>query len=159
MDSSTGQNQLSAWLGALVAFTATTTWKVFQKPNFASLAAGMEKLCQTFLSHLVTSASMMQTMKSVLLRGTSGSIVNLKKTAITAIITIVTRPTLTEKHLNSLILYTFSIPGLTFHTGQELARNLLIKNGIFKQKYEKTYFQPNNEKWLRENVYSVSDVL
>ena len=60
-------------------------------------------------------------------------LVNLKKTAITAIITIVTRPTLTEKHLNSLILYTFSIPGLTFHTGQELARSLLIKNGIFKQ--------------------------
>ena len=49
------------------------------------------------------------------------------------IITIVTRPTLTEKHLNSLILYTFSIPGLTFHTGQELAKSLLIKNGIFKQ--------------------------
>ena len=84
LDSTPGQNQLSAWLGALVAFTATATWKVFQKPSFVGLKPGMEKLCQTFLAHLLNSASLMQTMKFVLLKGTSGS-VNLKKNAITAI--------------------------------------------------------------------------
>ena len=112
LDSTIGQNQLSAWLGALVAFTATTTWKVFQKPSLANLAPGMEKLCQTFLSHLVASADLMRTMKLVMMKGTSGNVINLKKTAITAIVTITTRPALTEKHLNSLILYTFSIPGM-----------------------------------------------
>ena len=54
MESSNGQRQLSAWLGALLNFTATTTWNVFQKPAFSGLAAGMEKLCQNFLSHLLT---------------------------------------------------------------------------------------------------------
>ena len=49
------------------------------------------------------------------------------------IVTIATRPTLTEKHLNSLILYTFSIPGLTLHTGPELCKILFISNGIFNK--------------------------
>ena len=35
--------------------------------------------------------------------------------------------------MNSLILYTFSIPGLTFHTGPELCKILFITNGIFNK--------------------------
>ena len=54
VESANGQRQLSAWLGALLNFTATTTWNVFQKPAFSKLAPGMEKLCQAFLSHLLT---------------------------------------------------------------------------------------------------------
>ncbi len=134
VESQIGQRQLSAWLGVLVAFTATTTWKVFQKPQLQSLAPGMEKLCQTFLSHLLNSAALMKTLKRLLLHGLAGSSTCkslLKKTALTAIMTLVTRPTLTEKHLSSVILQILSIPGLTFHCGQELCQNLLIKSKIF----------------------------
>ena len=35
--------------------------------------------------------------------------------------------------MNSLILYTFSIPGLTLHTGPELCKILFISNGIFNK--------------------------
>ena len=54
VESSNGQRQLSAWLGALLNFTATTTWNVFQKPALSALAPGMEKLCQKFLTDLLT---------------------------------------------------------------------------------------------------------
>ena len=136
VESVNGQRQLSAWLGALTAFTGTATWKVFQKPSLQNLAPGMEKLCQTFLSHLLTSASLMQTMKKLLLKGLAGNSSCkslLKKTALTAILTLVTRPTLTEKHLSSLILQILSVPGLIFHCGPDLSRNLLIKNGLLGQ--------------------------
>lgn len=117
IESTIGQRQLSAWLGALIAFTATTTWKVFQKANLQSLKPGMEKLCQTFLTHLSTSpANLMQTMKKILLKGLAGSSScksSLRKTTLTAIMTLVTRPTASEKHLSGLILHILSVPGLS----------------------------------------------
>ena len=136
VESANGQRQLSAWIGAMTAFTATTTWRVFHKPTFANLAPGMEKLCQTFLSHLLSAASMMKTMKKLLLKGLAGSSScksNLKKTALTAIMTLVTRPVATEKHLSSLVLDILSVPGVVHHCGIDLCRNLFIKNGILGQ--------------------------
>ena len=108
-ESSQGQKHLSSWLGALTAFTKTTAWKVFQKPEYSALAKGMEKLSQTFLTHLTSSASMMQIMKSILLKGLAkGSESHLKKTVLMAIMTLVTRPMPTEKHLSALIIHILS---------------------------------------------------
>ena len=144
VESSSGQRHLSAWLGALLNFTATTTWNVFQKPAFSNLAPGMEKLCQNFLNHLLTgTGNLMQTMKILLLKGLAGSAScksNLKKTTLTAIMTLVTRPVLTEKHLSAMILHIFSVPGLVYHCGPDLCKNLLIKNGIFGQIIGKHFF-------------------
>ena len=141
VESANGQRQLSAWLGALLNFTAMTTWNVFQKPALSSLTPGMEKLCQTFLSHLLTgSANLMQTMKILLLKGLAGSAScksNLKKTTLTAIMSLITRPSLKEKHLSAMILHIFSVPGLVHHCGPDLCKNLIIKNGIFGQMISK----------------------
>ena len=132
-ESSNGQKHLSSWLGALTAFTKTTAWKVFQKPEYSALAKGMEKLTQTFLTHLTTSASMMQIMKGILLKGLAkGYESHLKKTVLIAIMTLVTRPMPTEKHLSALIIHILSVPGLIHHCGPELTQNLIIKNGLMK---------------------------
>ena len=79
-------------------------------------------------------ASLMQTMKILLLKGLAGSAScksSLKKTTVTAIMTLITRPLLTEKHLSALILHIFSVPGLVHHCGPDLCKTIIIKNGIF----------------------------
>jgi hypothetical protein len=82
-------------------------------------------------------ASLMQTMKTLLLKGlagsASGSNSNLKKSTLTAILTLITRPSLTEKHLSAMILHIFSVPGLVHHCGPDLCKKLIFKNGIFGQ--------------------------
>ena len=82
-------------------------------------------------------ASLMQTMKTLLLKGlagsASGSNSNLKKSTLTAILTLITRPSLTEKHLSAMILHIFSVPGLVHHCGPDLCKTIIIKNGIFGQ--------------------------
>ena len=79
----------------------------------------------------------MQTMKTLLLKGlagsASGSNSNLKKSTLTAILTLITRPSLTEKHLSAMILHIFSVPGLVHHCGPDLCKKLIFKNGIFGQ--------------------------
>ena len=120
-------------MGALTAFTKTTAWKVFQKPEYSALATGMEKLSQTFLTHLTTTSSMMQIMKKILLKGLAGGYEShLKKTVLIAIMTLVTRPLPTEKHLSALIIHILSVPGLVHHCGVDLIKNLIIKPGLFK---------------------------
>jgi ubiquitin-protein ligase E3 B len=133
IDSSAGQRQLSAWLGVLIAFTGTATWKVFKKPELSSLAPGMEKLCQTFLSHLVSSASLMQRLRTVLLKGLAGPTGSsiIKKTVLTAVLTLAVRPIASDKQVSGLVLHILSVPGLVQHSSVDLAKIMFIQNGLF----------------------------
>ncbi len=139
MDSSAGQRQLSAWLGVLVAFTATTTWKVFKKESMSKLAPGMEKLCQTFLAAMVTSGKLMDGLSHILLSGlasTAGGTCILKKTALTAAMTLATRPAPTDQQIGTFILKVLSVPGLVHHCAADLAKALFLtpaKSNLFQK--------------------------
>lgn len=137
LESASGQRHLSAWLGALVAFTSTATWRLLKAPNMAKLETGMDRLCQNFLGHLVHSAGLLQALKGVLLNGLCGPTGKniLKRGALMAALTLAVRPVvagnMSDNLLSLFLVQVLSVPGLVANVPDESLKALLVQNGLF----------------------------
>ncbi|RZF42672.1 hypothetical protein LSTR_LSTR001467 [Laodelphax striatellus] len=99
------------YLHTLVAFTATSTWAVLRVKHMEPLLPGMNQLCANIMGHLFMRGFYL-TLKTQLIRGLARSKVCLKHAALSAIMTLATRPLisagLTEKLVSMYLVHIFS---------------------------------------------------
>ncbi len=90
--SSTDDRQLTVYLHVLVTFTSTTSWAFKDDSAAAPLLPGMQRLCDTFLGHLVQKDLYVK-LRTVLVKGTCSSTgVSLKPAALMAVLSLALRP-------------------------------------------------------------------
>ncbi|XP_037093426.1 ubiquitin-protein ligase E3B-like [Pollicipes pollicipes] len=109
---------LTLHLHCLLTFTSTSTWKILMNSGHEKLKPVMEKLCLALLRHL-NSAHLMQTLKEVLVRGLARSRPALRPAALTACMTLASRPLLASQlapdDVSAYLIHVLSVPGLVSH--------------------------------------------
>ncbi|XP_022183812.2 ubiquitin-protein ligase E3B [Nilaparvata lugens] len=126
------------YLHTLVAFTATSTWAVLRDKHMHQLQPGCNQLCANIMGHLFMRGFYL-TLNTQLIRGLARSKVCLKHAALSAIMTLATRPLisagLTEKLVSMYLVHIFSVPALVLHL-QSIAPEcitVLETNNFLKQ--------------------------
>ncbi len=121
LDSASAGKELSTMLRMLVAFTSTSGWALLKIKSMEKLAAGMNQLCANFMGHLVQ-AGFAGHLKRLLLRGICGQRVLIKKTSLSAVMTLAMRPVVSAdfsvKLVSIFLLNVLSVPGLIAHLGE-----------------------------------------
>ncbi|XP_014255272.1 ubiquitin-protein ligase E3B isoform X1 [Cimex lectularius] len=129
------------FLRTLVSFTSTKTWGLLHNKSMESLIPGMNQLCANIMGFLFMRGFYLN-LKSLLLKGLSRSKVTLKGVALTAIMTLVTRPlisaSMSDKLVSMFLIHIFSVPGLVLHLNQLAPEciTLLESHGILKRSLE-----------------------
>ncbi len=118
LDSASAGKELTTMLRMLVAFTSTGGWALLKIKSMERLAAGMGQLCANFMGHLVQ-AGFAGHLKRLLLRGLCGSRVLIKKTSLSAVLTLAMRPVVSAefsvKLISIFLLNVLCVPGLIVH--------------------------------------------
>lgn len=109
---------VATFLNVLVCFTSTSSWKVLKTAEYERYRHSLEQICHKVTNQLVHSG-LYHCMNDLLLRGLTRTKPSLKKTSITAIITVSTRPmqcsSYADQHVQSFVLHIFSVPALIWH--------------------------------------------
>ena len=138
LDSAKTLKEMTTILRMLITFTSTNTWAILNAKSMEKLVPGMNQLCANFMGHLVQ-IGFLGSLKKVLLRGLCASRIQLKKTALSAIMTLALRPVIAANFSNKLmslfLLNIMSVPGLLIHlkTVASDSLNLLQKNEILEK--------------------------
>ena len=130
LESSNAGKEVTTLLRMLVSFTATNTWAILKTKALEKLAPGMSKLCANFMGHLVQHG-LMSHIKKLLLRGLSSSRILLKKTSVTAAVTVTLRPVISadysDKLVSAFLLNILSLPGLVHHLSVMAPESIIIQ--------------------------------
>ncbi len=129
LDSASAGKELSTMLRMLVAFTSTSGWALLKIKSMEKLAAGMNQLCANFMGHLVQSGFAGH-LKRLLLRGLCGSRTLIKKTSLSAVMTLAMRPVISAdfsvKLVSIFLLNVLSVPGLVAHLSETSSDSLAL---------------------------------
>lgn len=130
LECSNAGKEVTTLLRMLVSLTATNTWAILKTKALQKLAPGMSKLCDNFMGHLVQNGLMIH-MKKLLLRGLSSSRILLKKTSVTAAVTVSLRPVISadysDKLVSAFLLNILSLPGLLSHLSVMAPESVMIQ--------------------------------
>lgn len=117
-EQSNHHSSIAVFLNVLVCFTSTPSWKVLKSPEYERYRHSLEQICHKVINQLVASG-LYHCMNDLLLRGLTRTKPTLKKPALTAIITIATRPMQSsgyvDQQVQHFVLHIFSVPALVLH--------------------------------------------
>jgi ubiquitin-protein ligase E3 B len=112
--------QIQLYLNMLITFTSTHSWVILKEcPQvYEPLRPVVNQLCNNVMNSLV-SKGLYANLQILLMKGLMRTKPTLKKSALTAIVTLSLRPVITAKFneslMNMFLLHIFSIPALVYH--------------------------------------------
>ncbi len=131
------------FLNMLITFTSTNSWLLLKEsPNiYEPLRPVVNQLCNNVLNSLVAKG-LYANLQILLMKGLMRTKPTLKKSALTAIITISMRPVIAAKFneslMNMFLLHIFSIPALIYHLNSIASDSLTVlsNENILKKSIE-----------------------
>lgn len=112
--------QIMLYLNMLITFTSTNSWILFKESPqvYEPLRPVVNQLCNNVINSLVAKG-LYANLQILLMKGLMRTKPNLKKSALTAIITLSLRPVIAAKFneslMNMFLLHILSIPALIYH--------------------------------------------
>jgi ubiquitin-protein ligase E3 B len=112
---------LALMLRTLVAFTCPNGWAILRNKQLVPMKAAMQQICNNILGYLIQKGFYL-TLRTILVKGTCRTVVNLKPISLNALVTLSFRPLIhanfTENILSQFVCQILSIPALIYQLDQ-----------------------------------------
>lgn len=99
----------------LISFTATNTWRILKNKALANLAPHMNQICHSVAGSIIEKG-LMKHLNTLLLNGLAGSKLKMKRTTLSAVMSLALRPVEYSSYSASLVstylLNILSVPGI-----------------------------------------------